>query len=281
MRSLLLVFLCIGVQMAHAQSGWTRPKGTYFAKVACNYFSSSKYYNLSGNEMSTTVFKQQGVTFYGEYGLLDRLTAVASIPLLKANGFASTETVYGIGDLHVGLKYALLKNKGIPLTISIAPEIPTGSSDNYARNKNNIDQINLSTGDGEFNVWTTLAGSASLGPQSYMSLYAGYNYRTAYQGYQFRDQLKLGGEVGYKVANVVWVTAMLQTLQSLGEQNGMTDFVRGDGTAFTAFGFGAAYEFIKHWSINTQVSGYSDLLNDRRNIYSAPTYSLGVFYEVK
>jgi hypothetical protein len=279
----IILLLSIFCQESKAQSGWTRAKKTYFAKVAYNFFQSSNYYNLEGEKMSTARFRQQAITFYGEYGITDNLTVIANFPIVKSNGFETTETVYGIGDLKLEFKYALLKKKNIPLTISIAPEFPTGSRDNYAQNKiNSFERINLPTGDGEFNVWTTLAGSVSFYPvNAYLSGHLAYNYRTSYKDYDFRDQFKFGLEAGYKLADVVWINALLQAQQSLGQQAGMTDFVRGDGTAFTAFGLGAAYEIVDHWSISALYWNYADLVIDRKNIYSDPTWSIGVFYEIK
>ena len=277
------LLLCLNLLAAStfAQSGWTRRKNTYFAKLAYSYFQSSNYYNPSGEKMTTSLFRQQSVTFYGEYGVTDRFTVILHAPLFKANGYETTNTVYGIGDLKAEFKYRLLKN--IPLALSIAPEFPTGSRNNYATNKlNSQDQINLPTGDGEFNVWTTLAGSASFHPvPAYVSFSVAFNYRTRYEDINFRNQLKYAAEAGYKIANTVWVNATLAAQQSLGEQSGVTDFVRGDGTEFTALSLGAAYEFRSHWSVTAQVWSYNDIIFSRRNIYSAPTYSIGFYYEIK
>jgi len=278
LMALSFTFLSIS---AVAQSGWTRRKNTYFAKIAYNYFQSSDYYNPSGEKLVTSLFRQQSIAFYGEYGFTDRFTAIVHAPLFKGNGYETTNTVYGIGDLKLEFKYRLLKK--IPLAISVAPEFPTGSRNNYAINKKNPQEsINLPTGDGEFNLWTTLSGSASFHPvQAYVSLSAAFNYRTRYEDINFRNQLKYSAEAGYKIADLVWINATLTAQQSLGEQSGTTDFVRGDGTEFTALSLGAAYEFTSHWSLTAQAWSYSDLIFSRKNIYSAPTYSIGIFYEIK
>jgi hypothetical protein len=273
--------MVVGSTSVLGQSGWTRSKQSYFAKVAYNYFQSDDYYNPDGEHLTTSLFKQQSVTFYGEFGLTDRLTTIIHAPLLKANAFETTETVFGMGDVKIEIKYRLFKE--IPIALSIAPEFPTGSWNNYATNKRNPqERINLPTGDGEFNVWTTLAGSISFHPvPAYISGSAAFNYRTKYQDINFRNQTKYAFETGYKIANLVWVNASLMVQQSLGMQDGVTDFVRGDGTAFTAISFGVAYEFIPHWSFNGQIWTYDDFIVSRKNIYSAPTYSFGIFYEIK
>lgn len=278
--SLLVLFLF--AFNAQSQSGWTRKKNTYFIKTSLTIFSSDAYYNLDGIKLTTTQFNQQSVALYGEYGISDKLTAIVHFPMLKLNSYDNTETASGIGDLKIELKYALLR-KNIPLTLAVAPEFPTGSKNNYAQNKlSAIDQINLPTGDGEFNVWTTLAASHSFYPvPAYVNLSTAYNYRTQYNGFSFRDQIKFTFEVGYKLLDKVWFNGTVSAQSSVGKSTGATDFIRGEGTEFTAFGLGTAYEFVKHWSVSLQVWGYSDLILNRKNIYSAPTYSIGVFYEIK
>lgn len=281
MKFALSLLLLVNGFISFAQSGWTRSKHTSFVKVAYNYFQSDNYYNPTGDHLNTSVFRQQSITFYGEYGITDRFTTILHAPLLKANGYETTNTVYGIGDLKIEFKYRLLKN--IPVSISIAPEIPTGSRNNYAVNKSNSqERINLPTGDGEFNVWSTLAGSASFHPvPAYISGAVAFNYRTTYEDIDFRNQLKYTLEAGYKIADVVWINGTIAAQQSLGNASGITDFVRGDGTEFTAFGVGVAYAFMGNWSITAQVWTYGDLIFERKNIYAAPTFSVGVFYEIK
>lgn len=266
----------------YSQSGWTRKKNTYFLKASVNLFSSDTYYTPDGEKLTTTQFRQQAISFYGEYGITDRLNVIVNFPMLKANSYETTEPVVGIGDLKVEFKYALLIKK-IPLTIGIAPEFPTGSANNFSKSKiNSIDQINLPTGDGEFNVWTTLAASHSFYPvPAYISLSTAYNYRTQYKGFTFRDQVKFNLEVGYKLLDKIWLNGTISAQSSVSKSNGTTDFIRGEGTEFTAFGLGAAYEFVKHWSVSLETWAYSDIVFNQKNIYSAPTYSIGVFYEIK
>jgi hypothetical protein len=278
----VMLLLCFFAANAHAQSGWTRKKNSYFVKASVNLFWSDQYYTPSGEKLKTSQFRQQAVSVYGEYGISDRLNVIVNFPVVKVNSFETSEPVAGIGDLKIELKYAILK-KFLPLTIGIAPEFPTGSANNYSQNKTiRFERINLPTGDGEFNVWTTLAASASFHPvPAYISGSVGYNYRTHYKDFDFGDQIKFNVEVGYKLFDKVWLSGTLSAQHAVGTASGIPDFIRGDGTEFTAFGLGAAYEFIKNWSLSAQAWGYSDLIFDRKNLYSSPTYSIGVFYEIK
>ncbi len=265
-----------------AQSGWTKAKKEGFYQLSFNRFSSDDYFTLGGEELKTNQFTQNSLVFYGEYGLNDKLTVIANWPLQVWNGFSSTETVSGLGDLRLEFKQALLK-KYLPLSISVAPEFPIGKANNFAQSKlNDFESINLPSGDGEFNVWTTLAASFSL-PNTplYGNLFGAYNYRTSYQGVSFTNQIGLGVELGYKISDLIWVNSRINALTSNQEVPVATDFVRGDGTEYTSYSFGAAIPVYKGIYLSLNYRNYADFLYERKNLYSAGTFSLGFYYERK
>lgn len=276
---LWLFTLSIGVK---AQSGWTKEKTEGFYQLSFNRFSSDAYFTLGGDQLKTNEFTQNSLVFYGEYGVTDKFTLIANWPLQVWNGFSSTETVSGLGDLRLEFKHALLK-KYFPLSISVAPEIPIGKANNFAQSKlNDFESINLPSGDGEFNVWTTLSTSFSL-PNTplYANFFGAYNLRTKYQDIQFTDQIGLGMEVGYKVGNLVWINGRINGLVSVSDVLVATDFVRGDGTEYTSYSFGASVPLHKQISLSLNYGNYADFLFERRNLYSAGTFSIGVIYERK
>lgn len=265
-----------------AQSGWTKAKGEGFYQLSFQSFGSSDYYTLGGERLNTNKFSQQSLVFYGEYGLTDRFTVIANLPIQTWNGFENTQTVSGLGDLRLEFKHSLLK-KYLPLTISVAPEIPIGTANNFAQSTiNDFEEINLPSGDGEFNVWTTLATSFAL-PNApfYGSIFGAYNFRTEYDGVSFSDQIAVGAEIGYKVADVVWINARLNGLNSVDDVLVATDFVRGDGTEYTSYSFGASFPVYKDFHLNLNYRNFADFIYSRRNLYSAGTWSIGVFYQRK
>jgi hypothetical protein len=222
------------------------------------------------------------MVFYGEYGVTDKFTVIANLPLQNFNGFETTETVSGLGDLRLEFKHSILK-KILPLAISVAPEIPTGRANNFANSiVNDFERINLPSGDGEFNVWTTLATSFALGDfPFYGSLFGSYNYRTQYDGISFSDQIAVGMELGYKIADKVWVNARLNGLTSVDEITEVTDFVRGDGTEYTSYSIGASVPVYKEFHLNLNYRNFNDLLFQRKNIYSGGVFTIGIFYNLK
>jgi hypothetical protein len=187
-----------------------------------------------------------------------------------------------LGDLRLEFKHAILK-KYLPLTISVAPELPIGKANNFAKSTiNDFEQINLPSGDGEFNVWSTIATSFSL-PNAplYGSIFGAYNVRTEYDGIEFNDQYALGAELGYQIAKKVWVNARLNALATVGDVLVATDFVRGDGTEYTSFSFGASVPVYKKLHLNLNYRNFNDLIFERKNLYSSGVVSVGVYYERK
>ena len=156
-----LIVLIAGSSLA--QSGWAKEKDEVFAKLSYSYFQSDMYFNLLGGELKTSEFQQQAVSLYGEYGLTKSITLLMDWPAFKLQGFETTESVGGVGDLKLGVKYALPIK--LPVTISIIPEFPIAQANKFAQNKaNSMDNANLPTGDGEFNIYSILAVSHSFYP---------------------------------------------------------------------------------------------------------------------
>ncbi len=266
---------------ALAQSGWPRARGELYAKLTLGGFTSSDYYNLDGNLVETAAFRSGFGNIYAEYGLTDKLTVLADWPVYKLQGYETTETVSGIGDLKLGLKYALWGG-AFPATITVMPEIPTGPSDLRAQNlMNAFEVINLPTGDGEFNLHGTLAVSHSFYPLPiYVNGFLGYNLRTQYQGQSFQDQLRGGVEIGGKLGEVVWVRLNMVVQESLGDTPQFTDFVRGEGTGFSGLLGGITWMLNPAWGIDFAYQTYLSGPVARTNVYDNHLFMLGISYQL-
>ncbi len=282
LRAMCLGFIGLFSIDAAAQSGWTKAKSEGFYQLSYQTMRSNDYYSLEGNLLVTNQFSQQSLVFYGEYGVTDKFTIIANWPLQTWNGFETTETVSGLGDLRLEFKHALLK-KYFPLSVAVSPELPIGKANHFAQSKAiDFEQINLPSGDGEFNVWTTLATSFALPSiPFYGNIFGSYNFRTEYKGVSFSDQLAIGAEIGYHIADFVWVNARLNALKSVDEVVVATDFVRGDGSEYTSYSFGASVPIRKNIHVSLNYRNFNDLIFNRKNIYSSGVFGLGIYYEKK
>lgn len=265
---------------AVAQSGWTRSKGGFFGKLDFSHLSADTYYTPQGVALETSIFRQTSLNWYGEYGISDRWTLITSMPLLRNNSFETTESVYGMGDLKLEIKYRLFSNSDWPIAISIAPELPIGRRNAFAASKDNPqERINLPTGDGEFNIWGTIAASKSIG-KAYGSIFGAYNFRTQYEGLSFRDLYQFGIELGVSPMYNLWLNAKLRAQFSTGEsQYPELGFIRGDGTTYTLYSLEAFYKMNENIGVAATFLSGSDFIAPFRNIYIAPFFSIGFIYE--
>ena len=285
MKNSIYIFLTLSIFFAtnrNAQSGWTKAKNTYFLKIDYSGYKSTDFRNNEGASLKTNSFSQRATSFYGEYGVTDRLTATTYIPIYKQNGFETTNNVSGFGDVKLELKYGILQ-KSYPLSISITPEFPTGTSDNFAKDNNNsLITVNLPSGDGEFNVWTTLAVSHTFTPLNlYLSAYSAFNYRTKYKERDFQNQFQSGIEVGYLLFDKLWLNSKLSIQTGVGEKPEFADFIRGDGTTYTAISIGGLYEVSKNFGITAQYYNSNSAIVKAKNIYVSNILSFGIVYQKK
>jgi hypothetical protein len=265
----------------YAQSGWVKSKGTFFTKLDYTSLKSNNYYSPSGLKFSTNYFFQNSFNFYGEYGLTDKITLMANMPLIRTNSFETTEKVTGIGDPRLEIKYGFLRDKW-PVALSFGVELPIGRSVAFAKSLSDpTEGINLPIGDGEFNMHATLAASKSFGI-GYLSAFGAYNYRTTYEGLAFVDLYQLGIEVGFNPFKDFWINTKLRgQFATKATINPTLGFVRGDGTTYTINSFEAFYKITQKIGISaTYLTGGSSI-SALKNIYASPFYSIGIIYEKK
>ena len=263
-----------------AQSGWTQPKGEGFFKADASFFNSDRLVLATGAELETSIFEQYSLNAYAEYGVSDRLTLIASAPLLRANRFEDTDYAVGQGDLQLGGKYGLLTGS-TPVSLELLAGIPTGRADAFADNREFADnEINLPTGDGEFDVWSTLAVSRAFG-KAYASAYGAYNFRTVYEGDEFQDLYALGGELGYKPIDRLLLIAKVRSQLTTGRSESPTlSFLRGDATTFAQVQLEGMYWLNEHWILAACVANTNDWVTPTRNLYVGTSVSVGVAYEL-
>lgn len=281
-KFLMTSLFSIGCLVAMAQSGWVKDKGVFFIKADVSRYASTDYRNLAGNKVNTSKFNQQAFSIYGEYGLAKRFTGIINLPVLKHQGYATTNNVIGVGDVRLELKYAIQKGK-YPISVSVAPEIPTGTQGLKGVAKDNSGAfINLPTGDGEFNVWTTAAISHSFYPKPfYATIYNAFNYRTSYKDQDFQNQYAAGAEFGYKLEDKVWLTAKYSATTGVGTAPVFADFIRGNGVSFSTLVLSSTYELDKHWGLTGQYSKIHSGIVKAKNVYAANMFSIGLTYDKK
>ena len=281
-KNILFICCCFFTFYAQAQSGWTREAKGFYVQASAAHFSSNNYYTTEGRLADQgSTFNTSALLIYGEYGISDRFTAIVDLPLVRLNSFSTTETVGGVGNIQLGVKYKLLKS--FPLSLQVALDIPTNDGSNFAQSKTanafgEFDEINLPISDGEFNVWTTLAASHGFkNGKTYASAFSSVNFRTE----DFSNQFQAGVELGHLFFDKLYLIGKLKIQERLSSENNVQSgsFLFGEGTTFTNYGITTMYKVTDHFNVVAQYSDYAGFLVDRKNIYDGGTFSLGVSFE--
>ena len=259
---------------AIAGGGWTKKKGTGYYKVSHWWVSASKQYTFDGNTAASVKEGIFNTSIFAEYGVTDRFTAILNLPYSKSANDA--ESISGIGDTDLAFKHRISKDGSkfvIAGTLQLG--LPFGEDGGGSDGS-------LQTGDGEFNQLIRVDVSKSFQTGSvnaYGNIYLGYNNRTD----NFSDEFRLGLEVGGGfLNNQIWAIARLDMVESL--QNGAESTAASDGATIFANNteyFAYTYEIAGYVTEKIGISASTASVFSASNIFAAPSYSLGVFLDLK
>ena len=266
---------------------WPQPKGSAYLKLYEFWLRFDEHYTSNGEIDPNATLGLYNTALYGEYGITDRLTVFGNVPFFSRNTINNQvsgtrgnitqagEAINGFGDTDLGLRFGLTQ-PGTPLAVaaSLTLGLPLGEDAGG-------EQMNLQTGDGEFNQMLLLevGKSIALGDRNdaYVSAFAGVNNRSN----GFSDEFRFGLEAGANLLNRrVWL---------IGRLNGSESFFNGE-TAATAITTSIFSNNAEYLSVGGEVNVY---LTEKigvsagvagavsgRIIAAAPAYSAGVFLDL-
>jgi len=220
--SILLIFALFAYKIAFA-GAWTQRKHGYYLKLSGNYLFTTKEFNYLGETLDifqerlvykNTSFQDFNVTLYLEYGLLERLTLVGTVPF-KALTSKRTEIVAagrvenrvivansGLSDLSFLLRYRVLAE---PLVLSLQGgfKVPLGYDSKPAN-----DGPPLGTGEVDEEINLLLGRSLHPLPM-YLTGGIGYRWRNG----PLHDQVSFSIEAGYSAGKFLF-KAVLDGIKS-------------------------------------------------------------------
>lgn len=174
-KTLTIVFI---LACAHVQArGWPKEQGKGYYKIGYSWINGSHFFDNKGNKVGLFPgLNFSTISFYGEYGVTDRLTAVLYFPFATT---AKLEDVSGsittLGDTNVGLRYGLITGKPNVLSATLTLGIPLGRATDFDAtpvNNSGGGESSLQTGDGEFNPFIKLESGHSFKDGFYASSFA-------------------------------------------------------------------------------------------------------------
>ena len=283
--SFSVLLLCF-FSTSWAGGPWPQLKGKGYFKLSAWWLKYDQHYTDAGRidpNITTGIFN---TSFYGEYGLTDRLTTQLYFPFFSRNYMNNVisgttgelitkgEAINSLGDTDIGIKYALTQpGSKIPIAASLILGLPLGKDVGGT-------EENLQTGDGEFNqLFQVHAGTGfTIGQSSaYASLLAGFNNRTN----NFSDEWRYGIEGGVALFDQkLWTIFRLNGVESL--KNGATaasitsTSIFANNTEYTSYAIELAYYLTTNLGISaTYASAFRGEI-----IAAAPSYSFGIFYDM-
>ncbi|MEO1655534.1 MAG: hypothetical protein AAFU64_18475, partial [Bacteroidota bacterium] len=285
LRLLLGALLLSTTTSVLAGGGWPQPKGKSYWKLSQWWLVSDQHFTDQGlidPNVTTGIFN---TSLYAEYGFTDRLTGTLYFPFLSRtymnNLVSSTtdeilvpgEALNSVGDTDIGIKYGLTPGKRVSLATSLVLGLPIG-------NPAGGTQMNLQTGDGEFNQLLQFDAGVpfSLGKlPAYANGYVGFNNRTN----GFSDEFRFGAEVGAAfLEERLWIIGRAFGVESF--QNGQTaaDFtgtsIFANNTEFFSLSVEANCYVTERVGVSANYTGAVS----GSIIFAAPSYSVGVFLDL-
>lgn len=280
-KTILLFSLLLLSQNCSFANGWPQPKGHGFFKLDFSAIRARQFYGMDGNiydiNGAGTLLGNYTTAFYGEYGITDRLTAIAYVPFLVRNtvnegiGAISGEVLQpglentAFGDVDLGLRLGLLRKGSWVLSASATFGLPTGDFKNPDL---------LYSGDGEFNQLLKLEWGYGQA-RWYASGNLGFNNRTKGFSEEFRYHL----EAGYwLLPGKVLASAKLAGVESFnnGDPEGSGNGLFSNNVEFVSPQLAVTYEHRQQWGVSAQVAGAVS----GRNALASPAVSVGLYWKM-
>ena len=197
----LFALVALGLLGTHTGLGqaWVQPKGHAYVKLSLSDVTASEQYRFDGerapyaDNVEGDAFFDESLYLYGEFGLTDNLTLVATFPYknIRVRDAAFDYETEAVGSVMIGLRTGIKNLVGITadqhtMAANFTVTLPTG----YTRN------FTPSVGPGQVDVQTTINYGISLWPfPGYAQAGLGYRLRTSLYGFSTTTDCEDGSDV--------------------------------------------------------------------------------------
>mgnify|MGYP005987723783 FL=1 len=216
MKKVLYIIIALLSIKSFSQSPWTKKKGEIYTQLS---FSSIANYNTlygSPEIQLNGKFSDNTLQFYSEFGLTDKTTLIANIPLklitqkdislicINAPCGTIDNNKTALGNIELGIKHNFYNKKWI-ISGQLNLEANTGVFETHSGISTGYDAWSITplvTFGRGFNSW-------------YVQGFTGVSFRTN----NYSSNFKIGGEIGYKAIPKVWLIAGLDIVSSFKNGN--------------------------------------------------------------
>ncbi|MGB3848406.1 MAG: hypothetical protein WA958_00450 [Tunicatimonas sp.] len=274
-RWLAALALTFGTTFAQAGGGWTPPPGTGFFKLGQNTIIANRFYQPDGTLVDIRTVSLFTTSVYGEYGFTNRLAGVVYAPLfvrstlnhVRYTSGRPTEAgdyVNSVGDVDVGLRYGLIREGPVVVSIGLTLGLPLGETAGG-------DTGLLQTGDGELNQLLTVEASRAVG-NFYATALLGVNHRTN----NFSEELRYGLEAGYRFGKRLLTQLRLYGVESFKngtDAGGTSNSIFANDIEYLSVTPEVAYALTDRLGVTASVG----LALRGEKILADPNYGIGVY----
>ncbi len=275
MKNVKIIAALLFTGTLFAQSPWTKKKNEAYLQLS--FSSISNYTELFGNPDYGTdrEITDNTLQLYAEYGVSDKTTLFANVPFkMVKSGNPTLNTAItpegsesSLGNIQLGVKHNFYNKKWL-VSGQVGIEANTGSYDTTTGLRTGYDAWTITplvlVGRG-FNNW-------------YIQAFTGVDIRTN----DYSSAYKLGGELGYKAVDWLWVAGFLDGVASF--QNGETVIPTSNALtglyvnnqSYAAFGLKLIGEINDKFGANVGIGGAFG----GRNVAKKPAFSLGLYYKL-
>lgn len=228
-----------------AFSAWTQPKGHSYHQLTLSYYmTDEKFQSMLKDEDGVILdtdsgihkypapkFRSTKITYYGEYGIIDRLTVFTSIPYDWQNSadtkrYAEESGPAGVGDINLGLRFnitqALLGSKWLS---SVQGTVKIPEAYDYG---NPLTHLSLGNGQYDFTLAMLFGRAFDWG---YMLANLGYVFKfenDEYDPLTFKpsDQVKFMFGGGYQLTSRFSIRGSIDITKSVGNASVSRELIR-------------------------------------------------------
>ena len=267
MQKLTILLLLFISSTLFSQSPWVKNKKEGYVQLS--YSMVSNYDKLFGDPEVNLGKKVSDNTlqFYGEYGITNNTILLVNVPFkLTSSNETTSSSNNSLGNIQIGLKHNFYNKKWV-LSGQLGVEANSANYDNT---------YGLRTG---YDAWTfTPLFLAGRGFNNwYVQAFTGFDIRTN----DYSSNFKLGGEIGYKTLDWLWIAGFLDGVASLGKgditlpaENLSTGlYVNNQG--YAGFGLKLIGEINKNFGANIALGGAFA----GNNVAKVPAITFGLYYK--
>jgi protein XagA len=275
-RIFLIISLFLLTSPLYAGGPWPAGKGHGYLKLSQRAIVANSFFNLNGEIIPITTTGLFTTSVYGEYGLSDRFTLRANVPVFfratlnevryePSGRVEPGDQLNSLGDIDLGFSYAIIRNKPFVLGVTVQAGIPTG---NPAGGETGL----LQSGDGEFNQLVKIDAGYSFYPKPfYISGSAGINNRTRGFSEEAHVQIEAGATFAKKFL-LILKTSTVRSFKNGDAPLAMTG-IFSNNTQYLSFG--PEFNYLPRPNIGISAGVYGAAA--AANILAAPSLDLGFF----